>query len=68
MGERKVTYEEGAALARQMEINFFETSAKTGTNIEQLFIFMAEEIKKKLDQEEKVGLLSYTGSKLHKKD
>jgi hypothetical protein len=34
-----------------MEINFFETSAKTGSNIEQLFIYMAEEIKKRLDQE-----------------
>jgi hypothetical protein len=29
---------------------------------------MAEDIKKRLDQEEKVGVLSYTGSKLHKKD
>jgi len=29
---------------------------------------MAEEIKKRLDEEEKVGVLSYTGSKLHKRD
>ena len=27
---------------------------------------MAEEIKKKLDEEEKVGVISYTGSKLMK--
>ena len=29
---------------------------------------MAEEIKRRLDQEEKIGVLSYTGSKLHKKE
>ena len=49
-----------------MGVHFFETSAKTGANIEELFYYMAEEVKKKLDQEEKVGVLSYTGSKLHK--
>jgi Ras-related protein Rab-8A len=47
---RKVTFAEGAALAKEMGINFFETSAKNGDNIEQLFTYMAEEIKNKLDQ------------------
>jgi Ras-related protein Rab-8A len=66
--ERRVTYEEGASLAKELGVGFFETSAKTGHNIEQMFIYMAEEIKKRMDQEEKIGVLSYTGSKLHKKD
>jgi len=47
-------------------VKFFETSAKTGEKIEDLFYYMAGEIKKKLDEEEKVGVISYTGSKLQK--
>lgn len=49
--DRKVTYDEGAQLASDLGVNFFETSAKTGEKIEELFYYMAEEIKKKLDEE-----------------
>lgn len=64
--DRKVSYSEGEALAKELGVRFFETSAKSGVNIEQLFLYMATEIKTKLDQQEKVGVLSYTGSRLHK--
>jgi small GTP-binding protein len=64
--DRKVSYDEGMQLAADLGVRFFETSAKTGEQIEELFMYMAEEIKNKLDQEEKVGAISYTGSKLQK--
>ncbi len=66
MDDRKVSYGEGEALAKELGVRFFETSAKSGVNIEQLFLYMATQIKTKLDQQEKVGVLSYTGSRLHK--
>lgn len=65
--DRQVTYSEGADLAAEMGVKFFETSAYNGTNINELFMSMAEEIKGKLDEEEQVGVISYTGSKLLKK-
>jgi Ras-related protein Rab-8A len=66
--ERQVDYSEGEALAKHIGVSFYETSAKTGDNIETLFHSMAEDIKRRIDQEEKVGVLSYTGSKLHRKE
>jgi hypothetical protein len=45
-----VSFDEGAQLASDLGVKFFETSAKTGEKIEDLFYFMAEEIKKKLDE------------------
>ncbi|KAF7364519.1 Ras protein [Mycena venus] len=35
--DREVSREEGAALARQFGCDFFETSAKTGLNVERVF-------------------------------
>jgi GTPase KRas protein len=35
--DREVSREEGAALACQFGCNFFETSAKTGLNVEKVF-------------------------------
>lgn len=37
-GERQVTYEEGSSLAKKNNALFFETSAKTGVNVESVFI------------------------------
>ena len=66
--DREVSRAEGEELAASLGVRFFETSAKTGQNIEALFGFMAEEVKAKLDEEEHVGVISYTGSKLHKRN
>jgi len=45
--ERRVKYEEGKELADELEVMFFETSAKSATNINILFEKMAEKIKKR---------------------
>jgi len=34
--EREVTTDEGAIFAKKHNLRFFETSAKTGTNVEQV--------------------------------
>ncbi|XP_021349332.1 ras-related protein ORAB-1-like [Mizuhopecten yessoensis] len=47
--KRVVTYEMGKEYAERHGISFMETSAKTSTNVENLFTTMAEEIKSKLD-------------------
>jgi GTPase SAR1 family protein len=47
--DHKISFDEGAQLVCDLEVKFFETSAKTGEKIEDLFYLMAEEIKKKLD-------------------
>jgi GTPase SAR1 family protein len=43
---RTVTSERGAALAEEHGLNFFETSAKTGSNINELFFAIAQKIVK----------------------
>ena len=42
--KRQVAHEEGAELAKQLRIEFLETSAKEVTNVENLFKNMAESI------------------------
>ena len=46
--EREVSYEEGADFAKKYEMFFFETSAKTGRNIDEVFIKATNEIAKKI--------------------
>lgn len=44
--DRKVEYQDGKALADSYGINFFETSAKTGYNLPEVFNYVAEEVPK----------------------
>jgi GTPase SAR1 family protein len=41
---RKVSYDEGAMLAKELNMQFFETSAKTNYNIKETFTYLANEI------------------------
>lgn len=45
-GERQVTREEGEAFAKEFNLRFWETSAKTGTHVEEAFDFLAESVYK----------------------
>lgn len=54
--DRVVKTEEGEALARQFGIPFMETSAKDSINVENMFITMAQSMKKK------VGGMAASGS------
>ena len=48
--KRQVTIEEGRELAEKNEMLFFETSAKDGINVDEIFSKTAQEIAKKIDQ------------------
>ena len=48
--KRQVTYEEGKELADKNELLFFESSAKDGINVDDIFINSAKEISKKIEQ------------------
>ena len=47
---RQVNTEEGQELADKYGIQFYETSAKTGENVDAIFYNSADEIAKKIDQ------------------
>lgn len=46
---RQVTTQEGRELAAEYKIPFIETSAKAGTNVQQVFLSLAQDILKNLD-------------------
>ena len=48
--KRQVSIEEGQELAEKYEMKFYETSAKTGENVNEIFYDSMEEIANKLDQ------------------
>nr|CAI44552.1 rab_A61 [Paramecium tetraurelia] len=66
--KRAVSYEEGEALAKQLKLQFIETSAKLSTNIEQSFLTIAKNVLEKSQnsiktesaQNMKIGQISST--------
>ena len=48
--ERQILYEEGASFAEKNNMLFFETSAKTGQNIETLFMKSVEAIDERIGE------------------
>ena len=63
-GSRAVSTEEGKMYAEKNKIKFFETSAKDGTNINEVFEYIANEIYK----EEKTEMRSVTSSQVLSKE
>ena len=49
--EREVTYEEGSIFAQKNGMIFYETSAKTGKNINEVFINSTNEIAKNIERD-----------------
>jgi len=47
--DRCVEYSEGEALAKELGVEFFETSAKENINIDQVFMTAANKVKEKLE-------------------
>lgn len=58
--QRVVSYEEGKTFAEQNNLLFFETSAKTGQNIEYCFTQIVQNIQKKIESNE-ITLLPNSG-------
>ena len=49
-GERRVSFEEGEAIAAKYGVPFFELSAKTGDGINEAFLNMGEQVLHKIRQ------------------
>lgn len=47
LANRVITYDQGKALADEMQMLFLETSAKTGVNCEEAFLSIVKDIKRK---------------------
>ncbi|KAI6208037.1 Ras-related gtp-binding protein [Aphelenchoides besseyi] len=53
--ERAVNYNTAKSFADELSISFFETSARVPLNVEQAFITMANEIKRRMDLQQNDG-------------
>lgn len=49
MDSRVVTYEQGEELAKELQVQFIESSAKDDTNVNEIFFSLARSIQEKLD-------------------
>lgn len=45
--DKKVSAEQGEALARELGVKFFESSAKNNINVQEVFYYVAKDIKDK---------------------
>ena len=54
--DRKVSKEEGAKLAKELNMQYFETSGKTNHNVDETFTYLIREIlcPKKSNEESKI--------------
>lgn len=56
--DREVSYTEGEALAKELNIPFLETSALNGSNVESAFVCMTLKIKQSVDRRGLSGVKS----------
>jgi len=50
--KRQISTEKGKELSNEFGIQFFETSAKNATSVEEAFLTLARDIKKRVDSED----------------
>ena len=50
--EKMIEAAQGADLAKEFGMHFFETSAKTGQNVQEAFIYLAQKVKEKREKNE----------------
>ena len=62
--QRAVSTEEGEALAKEYNIQFFETSAKQDINVERAFLLIASNVKDRLVNDGNTGFNQGQGRKL----
>ena len=64
---RKVSKEEGENLAKENNVQFFETSALNGDNIEKVFLFFSEKVSNYLENENNLSNNNFTLEKSKKR-
>ena len=64
---RTVSEEEGKKLAEDFGMNFFETSAKTNHNVNEVFTFLTQEVLKSVENNKSRGTSQDHGQKLDNK-